>query len=66
MKQNLQAALLTNENARFAGISVNTSALPDSERKAYLGSVEAEFGMPCVDPVADGSKAIAQNIAEKF
>ena len=66
MKQNLQAARLTNKSVKFAGISINTSGLPKSDRKTYLNSAAREFDLPCVDPVATGSKAIAQNIAENF
>jgi len=66
MQQHLQAARLTNRNVRFAGISINTLSLPRSERDAYLASVAAKFNLPCIDPVASGSTAIAENIAENF
>jgi uncharacterized NAD-dependent epimerase/dehydratase family protein len=66
MQRNLQAAKLTNKSVRFAGLSINTSGLPASDREAYLQSVVAEFGLPCVDPVASGSSAIAKNIINNF
>ena len=66
MQQNLEAAQLTNKDVRFAGISINTSGLPSSDRESYLQSVAAEFGIPCVDPVASGSGAIAKNIIDNF
>jgi D-glutamate N-acetyltransferase len=66
MQLNLQVARLTNEKVRFAGISFNTSGLPSAERAAYLSSAATEFGLPCVDSVATGSSAIAQNINDNF
>lgn len=62
MELNLQVARLTNKDVRFVGQSINTSALPENERKDYLASLAAETGLPCVDPVANGSDAIAQFI----
>jgi uncharacterized NAD-dependent epimerase/dehydratase family protein len=66
MELNLQVARLTNKNARFVGLSINTSALPENERDAYLKSLGAEAGLPCVDPVARGSGAIAEFIANTW
>jgi uncharacterized NAD-dependent epimerase/dehydratase family protein len=62
----MRAARLTNRNAKFAGLSINTSGLPASERGAYLESAAAETGLPCIDPVANSSDAIAEYIIENF
>lgn len=66
MDANMRAARLTNRNAKFAGLSINTSGLPASERDAYLESAAAETGLPCIDPVANSSDEIAENIIENF
>jgi uncharacterized NAD-dependent epimerase/dehydratase family protein len=54
MDANLAAARLTNSNARFAAISVNTSQLTEEEAEKYLAEVEAEFAIPAVDPFRQG------------
>ena len=66
MQQNLQAARLTNKNARFAGLSINASGLPSSERDSYLQAIASQFNLPCIDPVASESPAIAQYLIDNF
>ncbi len=51
---NLMTARLTNPNVVCVGAAINTSRLPKGEVDAYLAGVEAELGIPCVDPVATG------------
>jgi uncharacterized NAD-dependent epimerase/dehydratase family protein len=53
---------VTNPNIRCAGISVNTSTLPDTERQAYLDDLAAKHGLPCVDPVAIGVGPLVDHI----
>ena len=62
MEQNLAAARLTNNDAHFAGISVNTSLLPDVDSRAVLARYEAATGLPCVDPVRTGVRAIVDRL----
>lgn len=66
MQMNVQAARLTNRQVRFAGLSINTSTLPASKRVAYLESLANETGLPCIDPMIDGSSAIARYLVEEF
>ena len=66
MQTNLRMARLTSPNVRFAGISINTSKLEKDKRSAYLDNLATETGLPCVDPVADGSGAIATKIQDNF
>lgn len=66
MQVNLQAGRLTNRKVRFAGLSINTSGLPASGRAAYLASLAKETGLPCVDPMIDGSAVIARYLMEDF
>jgi uncharacterized NAD-dependent epimerase/dehydratase family protein len=42
-----------------AGISVNTSKMTDFERDNYLGNLQNNLGLPCVDPIATGVSPIA-------
>lgn len=51
----LNAARLTNPDARCIGIAVNTSAMEnDAQRQELLNKLSVEHGMPAVDPVLDG------------
>lgn len=54
MALNLELGRLTNPAIRCLGVSVNTSDLPEAERRSYLASLEDRLGLPCVDPVATG------------
>ena len=51
---NLTAARLTNPAVVCAGLSVNTSRLDSAAAQACLAELEAEFGLPAVDPMRDG------------
>jgi uncharacterized NAD-dependent epimerase/dehydratase family protein len=62
----LAMAKLTNPTVRFAGLSINTSKLPARERRPYLDGLSDRFGLPCVDPIVDGSTAIARHIRDSF
>ncbi len=50
----LQAGKRTNPKIACVGVSINTSGLPNDNRKAYLEKLEDEIGLPCVDPLIDG------------
>jgi len=54
MDMALHMAQLTNKDAKFVGICVNTSNLSDDEAEKYLQETEEKFDMPCVDPVRNG------------
>ncbi|OMH25547.1 N-acetyltransferase DgcN [Motiliproteus sp. MSK22-1] len=62
MEANLRAASLTNKDARFVGIAINTSNLSDDEAMAYLSKIEQEFDLPTVDPVRTGVARIVDNL----
>ena len=64
MEMNLLSARLTNPNAQFVGISVNTVDLSASDSEAVLQKYAAEFQLPCVDPVRTGVEPIVDRIAE--
>ncbi len=60
MARYLDAARLTNPDARFIGISLNTHGLEDAERLRCTQEVTAETGLPCVDPLADGVRPLLE------
>lgn len=66
METYLHMARLTNPDVRFVGLSINTSKLPGDERQPYLDTLAEQTGLPCVDPVIDGSAAIAESIRASF
>ena len=54
MEANLAAARLTNPEARFVGISINTSRMAEDAVAPYLGQLEEQLSLPVVDPVRHG------------
>jgi len=62
IEANLSAARLTNPEVVCAGLSVNTSRLDPEAAKACLGELEAEFGLPAVDPLRDGVGRLVDEI----
>ena len=54
MEANLAVGQLTNPNVKFVGVAVNTSQLADDVVDDYLSTVEAEIGLPTLDPFRDG------------
>ena len=55
----LRLARRTRPRCFCAGVSVNTSKLDDLLRDEYLGNLQNELGLPCVDPIATGMTPIA-------
>ncbi len=62
MDTNLAAARLTNPEATFVGIAVNTSQMDKAEVADYLGRLEGEYGLPAVDPFATGVAPIVDRL----
>ena len=62
MEMHLQAARVTNPEARFVGISVNTSALSEADSEAVLARYAAQTGLPCVDPLRTGVAPIVDRL----
>ncbi|MCP5153034.1 MAG: DUF1611 domain-containing protein [Ectothiorhodospiraceae bacterium] len=59
---NLRAAKLTNPDARFVAVSINTSRLSQADADAYLAETEKRLGLPTVDPVRQGVARIVDAI----
>ena len=62
IQANVAAARLTNREARFVGISVNTSALDRDAASRVLAEISDATGLPCVDPMAGGVGPIVDNL----
>ena len=62
MDINLTAANVTNPDVRFIGISVNTSALSESEALARCQEYSEQLGLPVVDPLRHGMQALVANL----
>jgi len=61
--RNVEAAQLTNPDARCVGLSINTAGLDEAAARDYLRDSEARLGLPCVDPVRTGVGAIVNNLS---
>ncbi|MDO8863201.1 DUF1611 domain-containing protein [Haliea sp. E1-2-M8] len=57
---------LTNPKIRCVGISINSSTLPADERGAYLADLARRYGLPCVDPLVEGTSAIVDHLVQQF
>jgi len=57
---------LTNPNIRCVGISINSSTLPADKREAYLADFAKRYGLPCVDPLVEGTSAIVAHLLQQF
>jgi uncharacterized NAD-dependent epimerase/dehydratase family protein len=66
MTQYLTAARVTNPDARFIGISLDTSKLDEARRAQLRAGLEAQFRLPVVDPMRDGATRLAEAIARGF
>lgn len=54
-----------NPNIECVGISINSSNLPINERQDYIDSLSSEIGLPCVDPMLNGTESIVRFMASK-
>nr|WP_113865025.1 N-acetyltransferase DgcN [Brenneria salicis]NMN90993.1 putative NAD-dependent epimerase/dehydratase family protein [Brenneria salicis ATCC 15712 = DSM 30166]RBP66487.1 putative NAD-dependent epimerase/dehydratase family protein [Brenneria salicis ATCC 15712 = DSM 30166]RLM32059.1 EBNA-1 nuclear protein [Brenneria salicis ATCC 15712 = DSM 30166] len=64
MALNLSMAKLTNPNARFVGISINSAALSEEESLQLMADLEKKFGLPVVDPFRQGVGRIVDQLAD--
>jgi uncharacterized NAD-dependent epimerase/dehydratase family protein len=66
MARTIELGRLTNPAIRCVGISLNTSKVPPGEREALMAQITAETGLPCVDPIRDGTQAIIERLQAEF
>jgi len=62
MEANLRVASLTNPNAHFVGVSVDTSRFEQDEALTYLDEIGKRLGLPAVDPVRTGVGPIVNGL----
>ncbi|WP_299018582.1 N-acetyltransferase DgcN [uncultured Photobacterium sp.] len=62
MDANLNAAKLTNPNAKFVGICLNTSSLNHDDALALCQQKEQQYQLPVTDPVRFGVSTIVDNL----
>lgn len=62
MEATLRVARLTNPNAEFIGVAVNTSKLGQKEAEDYLKQTEHDLGLVTVDPMRDGVARIVDQM----
>jgi uncharacterized NAD-dependent epimerase/dehydratase family protein len=62
MDANLGVAYLTNPNAQFIGVAVNTSKLGEREAATYLSDTEEKLGLVTVDPLRGGVARIVDQM----
>ena len=57
---------LTNPAIRCVGISLNTSKVSKAERQKVLNQYSKQSGLPCVDPLIEGTGAIVDQLLREF
>lgn len=63
IRWHVEAATLTNPDARCIGIAVNTSALTESAAADFLKQLADQHGLPAVDPVRTGVASLVDALA---
>lgn len=66
IERTTQIGKLTNAAIRCVGVSVNTSQLKTAEREKYLDDLSEKTGLPCVDPLKDGTQKIIDHLNKVF
>ena len=66
IERTTQIGKLTNPAIRCVGASINTSSLPASSRQKYLDELSKEIGLPCLDPLKDGTQIIIEALNNEF
>lgn len=60
--RNVEAARLTNRDARCVGIALNTARQAEADARALLTRTADEYGLPCIDPFRFGATAVVDAI----
>lgn len=66
IQRNLDIGRLTNPKIQCVGVSVNTSGLSARERESYLQGLSETYGLPCIDPLVNGTGAIVEQLRQEF
>lgn len=59
----LAMAKIANANCKVVGVSINTQHMSQAEAETYLAQVEAQLGLPAVDPFRQGAAKLADALA---
>ena len=59
----LTLAHVVNPSCKVVGISINTQHMSEDEADTYLAAVEAQMGLPAVDPFRHGAARLADALA---
>jgi uncharacterized NAD-dependent epimerase/dehydratase family protein len=62
METYLSLARVTNPAPRFVGISLNSSTMPEAAAQALASRLEAEHGLPVMDPMRFGVDAVVDRM----
>lgn len=65
MNAYLLLARVTNPDARFVGVSLNTSSMSDEEAAEIIARTANETGLVCFDPIRTGASAVV-DVLERF
>ena len=60
----LQVARIANPECKVIGVSVNTQNIAADKYETYLAEIEAEMGLPTVDPFRQGAGCLVDALAE--
>ncbi|MEX6634535.1 N-acetyltransferase DgcN [Hyphococcus lacteus] len=63
---NMAMAKLTNPAVKTVGVCANTSKLSAQEAEVAIRAIEDEVGLPCCDPVREGTEKIAKYMLEIY
>lgn len=58
----LTMARITNPSTRFAGVSINTSRLPEASRLGHLRATADRIGLPCFDALLNGPGEMIEHV----
>lgn len=56
----LSLAKVSNPDCRVVGVSINTQHMGEAEAAAYCAEIEAQMGLPTVDPFRHGAERLAE------
>ncbi len=62
IEANLQAARVTNPNVRLGGIALNSRMIPPEASAKKCAQLAREFGVPCFDPLINGTKEFVSSL----
>jgi uncharacterized NAD-dependent epimerase/dehydratase family protein len=62
MKSYLTLAQVTNQNAQFVAISLNTDGMTEDAARAEVATIQNRYGITCFDPLRFGIDGAVERI----